>query len=148
MKILAALLLGLLCSSLGLLADAGMEAFYDHTPEVERPGFVLVLDAFTPVTWWSSWMVGALVALTWGASRHNVSNGYHLAVAIIALQLSIVSLIALPSVLRFLTYMNGPRDVPSYRIGVNVLIFIGLSIASYRSMVTKSAEQAGSSNGG
>ena len=143
MKILAALLLGLLCASLSLLADAGIEAFYDHTPEVERPGYFLVLDAVTPVTWWASWMVGVLAALTWGAGRsNNLSTGVHLAVAVVALQLSIVTLIGLSAVVRNLVYMNGSRDVPTYRIGVNVLIFIGLSIASWRSIVTKSkAEQ-------
>jgi hypothetical protein len=147
MKILAALLLGLLCSSLGFLADAGMEAFYDHTPEVERPGYVLVLDAFTPVTWWLSWMVGALVAFMWGTGRHNFPVGCHLTIAVTALMFSIVLLLAANS-MKFLIYMNGPRDVPLYRIGVNVLIILGLSIASYRSIVTKSAEKAGSSNGG
>ncbi len=88
-------------------------------------------------------MVGALAALTWGAGRsNNLSTGCHLAVAVVALQLSIVTLIALSAVLRNLVYMNGSRDVPTYRIGVNVLIFMGLSIASWRSIVTKSkAEQ-------
>ena len=141
MKILTALLLGLLCSSLGLLADAGMEAFYDNTPEAARPEYFLVLDAFTPVTWWSSWIVGTLVAVAWGTGRHDFPTGCYLAVAVVALLLSVISLIALACVWRHLTFMNGPREVPYYRIGLNVLIFAGLSIASYRSIVTRFAEQ-------
>jgi hypothetical protein len=147
MKILTALLIGLLCSSLGLLAEAGMEAFYDNTPEVARPEYFLILDAFTPVTWWSSWIYGALVALAWGTGRHDFPTGCYLAVAVVTLLLSIISLIALPCVLRHLTFMNGDRDVPSYRIAVNVLIFIGLSIATYKSIVKRFAEQAVPPNG-